>query len=393
MLTKNVYILYRPGYSGSYINWAINISDQDTAKNTVTDPINYNQNTQFGGVGTSHYHTRIPTHQDYTTLCNWMLHNQPKTPNIYIVNAGQNRNSIIGNIAQHDATGIVLSIHDNNDVLISQYGYINGILKWPTRIVAQAALKNTTLLFDPYNCKNDITARNWFIQELLESTTESFPVNFDVVNSEIQNYLRWYNVRHQYQPHEVNEQTYIADIDITNRVFELSCYDIITPNFLNILEDIMLRSQVSDNYNLEYLKTFHQKYIDAQSTKQWFSSYKEWQTTGKLDDYLLSHSVIQACVITNILTDTNAIKLLNRPDRWGTFYLNVKDDSWPTCNSEYEFVKLPVEIQEELVNDFDYVPLTASDYSLLEIISLYPTMTIQEINDWYQKYCKSNLVS
>ena len=49
MLQKNVYILYPPGYCGSYINWAIHASDKELQKITVKDPLNNKNSAKYGG--------------------------------------------------------------------------------------------------------------------------------------------------------------------------------------------------------------------------------------------------------------------------------------------------------------------------------------------------------
>jgi len=45
MLKKNVYLIYPAGYSGSYLKWAVEISDADKRQATPLDPLN-NQNTK-----------------------------------------------------------------------------------------------------------------------------------------------------------------------------------------------------------------------------------------------------------------------------------------------------------------------------------------------------------
>lgn len=40
------------------------------------------------------------------------------------------------------------------------------------------------------------------------------------------------------------------------------------------------------------------------------------------------------------------------------FYNNIRDDSWPECNTEDDFFNLPIHIQNECINVFGYIPKT-----------------------------------
>ena len=298
MLVKNVYILYPPGYSGSYVNWAINISDNDLSIDTIKDPINHSTSTKFGGAGTTHHHMRVPTHQGYQQHVNWVLYNRPTKPKIYVINVLRAVEYVISEILNHDPTGIFIRIHDNHDSLINSYGFINGVTKWPTYFAAHAALFQKQLTFDPFNCATDQIARNFFVDYITSRSAP--PVDFDVLAGRIQGQQDWYYQRNKHQPHEVNESTYITNHSIDNRVFELSCADVSSSKFLNTFKTIMEQSQVSDNFDLNYVNNFHQNYVNAQINLQWFDSIEQWQQSGRLDHYLSSHSAIEACLIREI---------------------------------------------------------------------------------------------
>ena len=47
---------------------------------------------------------------------------------------------------------------------------------------------------------------------------------------------------------------------------------------------------------------------------------------------------------------------LSNQTKWLTFYQQIKDDSWPECNSEEEFSTLPLEIQTECIEVHGYKP-------------------------------------
>jgi hypothetical protein len=44
MLHKNVYLIYPPGYSGSYLSWCLSKSEKDLSTITVDDPLNISDN-------------------------------------------------------------------------------------------------------------------------------------------------------------------------------------------------------------------------------------------------------------------------------------------------------------------------------------------------------------
>lgn len=376
MLVKNVYLLYPPGYSGSYINWCINISDLDRFADTVKNPINNSDSIAFGGSGTSHRHLRIPTHQAYTQHVNWVLLNKPTKPNIYIINcAGNENNYVAGQLLQHDATGIIINIHHNNDQLVDSYGAINSAIKWPVRYLAGCALSGDQLPFDPFDCKDNLKFRNWAVT----NSWGQDPLDYGAINRTIGSYLDWYRVRNKYHAQEVNKDTYLTQIDLKDRIFQWSCRDVAESTFLDIFSDLMRRSQCSDRFDLAYVNSFHHKYTSAQANLQWFKSVAAWQSTGQLDEYLQSHSIIQARLISLILNNAK----INLNYDWQTFYNNIRGTDWPDCNSEDDFTSLPTGVQDEIVTKFNYA-LPSTSYRNWRV------QCIAEINEIYQND-KNNL--
>lgn len=59
----------------------------------------------------------------------------------------------------------------------------------------------------------------------------------------------------------------------------------------------------------------------------------------------------------DIYTSTEIEKDLLRTQAFKTFYQQIRDASWPDCNSEEEFVNLPAFIQKECEDVFGYVKL------------------------------------
>ena len=97
MLDKNIYLIYPPGYSGSYLSWCFSKSEIDLAESTVDDPLNIYNNKKYGGTGTSHLHYRIPTHSTIKEVMYWLILNQPKEKKIFLIN-GWDKGSIIETI-------------------------------------------------------------------------------------------------------------------------------------------------------------------------------------------------------------------------------------------------------------------------------------------------------
>lgn len=364
MLTKNVYLIYPAGYSGSYVSWAISISDLDTRKDTVPDPVNKTESEQFGGAGTSHLHTRIPTHQGYDSHVNWVLYNRPTEAKIYLLNPGMfndTNNFIVSKLLQHDPTGIIINIYDNEEDIRS-YGIINAVTKWPTYIAAMSAWSSTAMhsTFDIENCKDDRTLRNFIVNNNNFFSTNKL-LDPAAIDKNLIPWVNWYAVRNAYQPHEVNSATYniktFVEYDTENRIFEMSCLDIASNRFPTILQDIMSRSQVSDNYDTAYATQFHPTYVTAQNNLQWFDSIANWRVTGQLDQYLISHSVIEACVIREMFKNINIDLFTHQQNAsWAEFYNSVKADSWPASSRAIDYFNLPVAIQTELVEVFGYAP-------------------------------------
>jgi hypothetical protein len=395
MLQKNIYILYPPGYSGSYVNWAISVSDQDMAETTVKDPINGNSNETFGGNGTSHKHVRIPTHQGNGYHFAWVMRNRElsNNPRIYVINAGDEETYwSIWQIAAYDPDGVFIHIHNDANPLINSFGIINCVTKWPTYI---AASLGDPLVghgpgivhpdYDPFDCANDRLFRNWAVKDKDNFFRRNNPFDHELMQQWVGRYDRTYATRHKYQPHEVNETMYLPNMDLTNRIFSVSCFDICSPKFAQWLDEFMSVSQVSDNYDCSHVGAFHQTYIDAQPNLQWFDSIRRWELLGEVDDYLMSHSIIQAQVIAMILK-FSGIKSLTETtrDTWISAYTRLRGSEWPELNQdEYSYWDLPDWVRKEL-EDMGYKTIIDTPVNQ-EILALdWENLDLKEINAVYQ---------
>jgi len=305
MLNKNVYIIYPAGFHGSYVKWAIESSDADN--NSINkNPINTVNSKTFGGVGTAHHFQRLPTHQSFNLTVLWMLYNRPKDQRVYLICPGVGRKDIsstISNLLLYDRDGIIISIHDNEDKLYSSYGKINCVTKWPTFLLATKQDWHDG--FDAFNCTNDRRFRNFVVKnDFLGSVGRP---NLDSINRYLDKFKCWYDVRNQYQPHEVNLDTYPPRPVIAGRFFDLSLEDIIFGNFQEKISDIIRSTNLIDNSNFDNLNAIHDQYIQIQPNLQWFESIKHWQKTKTMDDYLCSHSVIESQLIKHIFRQCDAV--------------------------------------------------------------------------------------
>lgn len=311
MLRKNIYLIYPPGYSGSYISWLLHKSEISTASSTVDNPLNLSKNDTYGGQGTSHLHHRIPTHASIKMLAYWLILNQPKDKRIYLVNAwdqgkfGDTLNAIV----QMDRDPVIIHITaDNEDV--RALGNINAITKW----FLYFKVRQLDTFFNFNDDPEDITSRNRFV-ELYDiifptSYTIDFDKNVDTSNlaqldkknswyNSRDTYKLWYELRHKYNPHEVNESMYVIPKHKPDNYFSIDLLSIYGDNFTEILSNIINQLDIG-TFDFTYASGFHQNYVDAQIHLQYITEIEKFRETKVLTEYLQSHSLIQALVIREI---------------------------------------------------------------------------------------------
>lgn len=401
MINKNVYILYPAGYHGTYLKWAIESSDQDSRKTTVLNPINKSSSYKFGAVGTAHANIKIPTHQGFDAHQRWMILNRPSNFKVYTINT--TTDSVIhdtANLLFEDATGIVILLHNNNDPAVDSYGKINCITKWPSYIdcvfksgvfhndpsitsYIDSLLDNN---FDASCCSGNREFRNFLVvhNHVLGSQEK---IKFEDLQCQVDIYHNWFKSRNFRQPHEVNHQTYIADVgDISDRVFQINCKSIADKDFLDIFVNLMFKTEISDEWDSTVLENIHQDYIDVQPNLQWFKSLDYWEKTGQLDNYLTSHAVIEAEIIRRIFEKSN-IHSYTYSDRskWLNFYADVCDPTWPPAPATEEgLYNLPKHIQDEIKNKFNYQPIVNGP-PISAILHLdWKNKSLVEINQVFQ---------
>jgi len=388
MLQKNVYVLYPPGYCGSYINWAINASDQDLASVTVKNPVNTDDSKKFGGSGTSHLHVRIPTHQGLEHHLSWVLYNRPADSKVYLISTDQTEiYYAIKIISHYDPTGVFVSVHNNNSSTVDSFGVINCVTKWPTYVeIMSSRIFSVHDQFDPYNCAQDQKFRNYVVRNNHKFFRHNPVLKQQHLDQQIDKQQKWYDIRHRAQPHEVNESMYVINVDLDHRLFEISCQDICSDKFLSWFDHFMKYSQVSTDYDQATVKNNHDIYVQAQKNLQWFESFEQWKLTGKLDDYLLSHSIIEAQLIIEIFNHSGIVVLdSTQQDQWTSFYARCRGPDWPDTTSEYDFFNLPEWVQKE-IQDFGY-QFNLTTRPIKAILELdWENASTSDINDIYQQH-------
>jgi len=334
MLTKNVYILYPPGYSGTYLRWALTISDQDFFPNTIKNPVNRDAAGKFGGVGSAHQHIRIPTHQILDEHIHWVLYNRPTEKLIYLLNCDDHMMlDTIASIIRYDPDPAFIVLHNNNDYDVAAYGAINLTLKWPLWL--EWRIRRVGILWpdldinsisDNIRFRNHVALNFSMFRQLCFRDIEQVRDHIDGSR-----FRQWYDFRNARNPHEVNEENYLVRRSpIENDVYYLNCKDVVSLKLPSILSEINEKFSYSDNFNVDYITQFQPSYIPTQPTIQWFESIKQWRETKQLDSFLLSHSMIQGLVVKEILeSDALPNDITNIDD--GKFYTMPIEE----LNNEY----------------------------------------------------------
>jgi len=289
---------------------------------------------------------------------------------------------------------VFVVIHDNGEADTRSYAHINCITKWPVWFAASSGSFGLDLDFDPFNYANDVNFRNVIATEQ-DILTHMDPVDssqMQSMESKYKNYMDWYHARNKANPHEVNTDYYIQrDGFPEHSVFQLSCLDIASKSLTEKLDKIMTLSQCSTRFNTQQITDAHKDYIQNQKNLQWFDSVAEWKQSGKLDEYLLSHSGIQGQILSRILQDCEFLKETSELEqlRWQAWYYRLKGSDWPDCDSEQDFINLPAHIQHELITMFKYQPRFSLDLARARCrseLTDWKNLELDQINDIYQTH-------
>lgn len=315
MLHKNVYLIYPPGYSGSYLSWCLSKSEKDLSTTTVDDPLNASDNKKFGGSGTSHLHYRIPTHATIREIMYWLILNQPKEKKLFLVN-GWDRGSIItsiDSILNMDRDPVIIHITADNhyDRCV---GNLNAMTKWP--LYFHAKKFNETYNIDFFNASNDLKTRN----TLIEHYNDIFPMSFNIdklpddgftLDLLRNNYQYWFTIRNEHNPHEVNGLHFVEPYNKPKHFYSIDLMTIYDNSIFNLLESIAQESELGE-FDFSFVKKYHPTYVKAQTNLKFKDEIINFRHTKKLNDYLLSHPLLQALTVMEMLVDTEGIEWKNK---------------------------------------------------------------------------------
>lgn len=396
MLNKNIYIIYPAGYSGRYVSWALAVSDQDQT-DVVREPLNTDTSKKLGGKGTSHNHVRTPTHQAIRDHLTWVLYNQPKHPKTYIINSNiDNVSTTIDCILRYDPDPVFILVHDDNDKDVRTYGSINCHLKWPVYIYLRdqdhrIATGNSLINWDPYNFKDSIEARNDIALKKIDLPPRMPPLSEStrsLFETEYKKTVAWFQARNHFHPHEVDAANYLVPEKFPDdKIYQISCRDIASDNFLTFLSNFLTNSGAVTNFDTGYVEQYHRNYVDAQENLQWFDSILLWRQTGKIDDYLNSHSAIQGFVIREMLENLGWCSTYQaKLKEWQIYYNKIKDESWPECEYPDDMDQLPDRVLKEMQEMFTVDYDRFKTYRLRDALTLsdsWQTLSLEEINKKY----------
>lgn len=324
MLKNNIYLFYPPGYSGTYLKWAITKSEKDCAAQTVDDPINYSENSslgEFGGPGTAHLDLKSPTHMSLEYMYIWMLYNKPEDKRIYPVNSASHSGKLnrggpsqnIKRVLHADPEAVYINIHHGNNPDILDYCALNLLTKWPVFYKVVNSYLNYTLPDQIVNSENhdSLSLRNFYVENLAQYIPSNAPLDRAEIKKFIDDRNSWYNIRKQYTPQEIVDSEYALFSDIPNNVTEISVEDIISDQFTDKLKDCLTTYGV-EHFNFNYVKDFHKNYISAQRNIAYISGIKQFREQGTVSDFMLSHPFCESKLILEYR------KKNQLPDNWKT---------------------------------------------------------------------------
>lgn len=306
MLSKNVYLIYPPGYSGSYLSWSLSKSEKDSSTTTVDNPLNVSDNKQYGGSGTSHLHYRIPTHSTIKEIMYWLILNQPKEKKIFLVNGWDNGTitTTINTIMNFDRDPVIIHITADNHYARC-IGNLNAITKWPLYFHAREFNKKYNIDF--FNPTNNTETRNKFI----EYYDDIFPISFSLSRPSDDSfnltfmreyYKYWFTLRNEHNPHEVNGEHYVIPYEKPKHFYSIDLMNIFESSIFDVLELVAAESELGD-FNFDFAKNYHPTYVNAQSNLKFKDEIFMFRHTKTLNEYLCSHPLLQALTVKEVMAD------------------------------------------------------------------------------------------
>lgn len=305
MLTNDIFFLYPPGYSGNYLQWAINVSETDTAYSTIKDPLLPD--------GTTHGFIRRPTHLGPLPTITWILRNRPSKPQTYPVNCFERaaesdnwtaRAAWMANMAVRFSPGaLFVNIHatDPDDV---KYGALNCYSKWPVFFISDAV--NRPPLYWNFDLMGGaksavIDDRNWLYQNWKSMFPMNPSFNWEEFDNNINKATRWFDSRNALHNWEVNEEQFtVYRTPPRDYILDISLRDLNASDFIDRIFSQWIDSKNVGEFNWDHVKSYHSKYLAAQTNLQWYSCIKKMREEKIVTRFLLSNSLVQALVLDEL---------------------------------------------------------------------------------------------
>jgi len=302
MLRKNIYLMYPPGYSGTYISWLLSKSELDSAVDTVDNPINPSTNSLYGGSGTAHLHHRNPTHLAIKHLMYWLVINKPTEKKIFLVNAWDAPHAVltVDHIMNIDKDPVIIHLTASNEDTRA-LGNIHALIKWPLYFYGRHELY-AKLKIEDFSTDFSIEARNSYVREYENCFPDSKPVDFDssFYLQMRESYNIWYTMRNKFNPHEVNSSMYVEAQQTPKHYFNIDLLQIYDTSIINRIRQIMNETDSGD-FNFDYAEQFHPTYVAAQQHIKYVAEISQFRKDKILTAYLCSHPFIEALVIREIM--------------------------------------------------------------------------------------------
>lgn len=312
-MNKNVFFLFPAGYSGNYLQWIINISEESKKEFTVKNPLLSN--------GTTHAFVRKPTHMGVFNILNWIIKNQPSSPQTFILYANADKDAWIDHPA-HSAyrllksypDGLFVNIYASTDDEV-KVGALNSYTKWTTWMYDQTSFgSDQTPKFDWEGGKNGIVSiadRNWLVENWRTFfTINNQAFNWDELKYNIDGFRRWYKGRKEMEPAETDSQQFNSfETFPTDNILDVTLGDIYSRDFFDNTQLFSwLDSQHAGKFDWEYAKSYHQTYLDAQDNLRWFTDIANMRQHQLVSTWLLKHTLGQAFVLEEVKDQLDQIQ-------------------------------------------------------------------------------------
>jgi len=294
---------------GNYLRWIIDKSLKATASTTVDNPLT--------PLGNTHLHDRVPTHVPFNRYVTWALFRKPNYNQVYLINPGideHTRTQNIKTLFESDPNGVVIYIHQNNDLYTEKYAFLNQAKTWP---VSFQALYCKDKQYQPFNDSNEQRAMVWLYHNWRSFFIKTEPINKAKLMHMFKSTERWFNTRHKVSPDEMDPAEYNIITEYPNRCYELCVTDIISDNFIEQFSKIVIDADVGE-MDFTHVKGFHSTFLDAKPNKEWFNHISNFHRTGDVHPWFGEHLLSKVFLLH---------ELPNKPLGWESMtYKELIDD-------------------------------------------------------------------